>query len=92
LLSSMLHPQICDLGSARTLQHTTKQTTVVGTYAYIAPEVRQWRSTTQRASIQSGTEVYFGYSYKHSLSYTNKQLRDIAINAFRLRLRAQVYE
>jgi len=31
--------QICDLGSARNLQHATKQTTVVGTYAWMAPEV-----------------------------------------------------
>jgi len=31
--------QICDLGSARSLQHTTLQTTAVGTYAWMSPEV-----------------------------------------------------
>ena len=31
--------QICDLGSARPLEHTTCQTTVVGTYPWMAPEV-----------------------------------------------------
>jgi len=53
----MLHPQICDLGSAKTQDHTTKQTTAVGTFAWMAPEVRQSNSMvgiTQRASVQSG--------------------------------------
>ena len=31
--------QICDLGSARSLEHTACQTTAVGTYAWMAPEV-----------------------------------------------------
>ena len=31
--------QICDLGSARILEHTQLQTTAVGTYAWMAPEV-----------------------------------------------------
>ena len=31
--------QICDLGSARRLEDTVKQTTIVGTYAWMAPEV-----------------------------------------------------
>ena len=31
--------QICDLGSARILDHTQFQTTAVGTYAWMAPEV-----------------------------------------------------
>jgi len=31
--------QICDLGSARSLEHTARQTTAVGTYAWMAPEV-----------------------------------------------------
>ena len=31
--------QICDLGSARSLEHTTRQSTAVGTYAWMAPEV-----------------------------------------------------
>ena len=31
--------QICDLGSARHLEYTQKQTTAVGTYAWMAPEV-----------------------------------------------------
>ena len=31
--------QICDLGSARILEHTTHQTTAVGTYAWMSPEV-----------------------------------------------------
>jgi len=31
--------QICDLGSARRLNQTVKQTTVIGTYAWMAPEV-----------------------------------------------------
>ena len=44
LLSFMLHPQICDLGSARTHDHTTKQTTIVGTFAWMSPEVRQSNS------------------------------------------------
>ena len=32
--------QICDLGSARRLDQTVRQTTAVGTYAWMAPEVR----------------------------------------------------
>ena len=32
--------QICDLGSARNLEHTVQQTTIIGTYAWMAPEVR----------------------------------------------------
>ena len=31
--------QICDLGSARHLEYTQRQTTAVGTYAWMAPEV-----------------------------------------------------
>jgi len=31
--------QICDLGSAQSLEHTARQTTAVGTYAWMAPEV-----------------------------------------------------
>ena len=31
--------KICDLGSARSLEHTARQTTAVGTYAWMAPEV-----------------------------------------------------
>jgi len=31
--------QICDLGSARRLNQTVKQTTAIGTYAWMAPEV-----------------------------------------------------
>ena len=31
--------QICDLGSARYLEYTQTQTTAVGTYAWMAPEV-----------------------------------------------------
>ena len=30
---------ICDLGSARTLEHTARQTTAIGTDAWMAPEV-----------------------------------------------------
>ena len=33
-------PQICDMGSARSMEHTAKMTTAVGTYAWMAPEVR----------------------------------------------------
>jgi len=37
--TSAFLPQICDLGSARSLEHTTRQTTAIGTYAWMAPEV-----------------------------------------------------
>ena len=37
--------QICDLGSARILDHTQLQTTAVGTYAWMAPEVGGMTST-----------------------------------------------
>ena len=38
--------QICDLGSARTFEHTAHQTTIVGTYAWMAPEVGWMQSAT----------------------------------------------
>ena len=39
-LTLFLLLQICDLGSARRLDQTVKQTTAIGTYAWMAPEVR----------------------------------------------------
>ena len=32
--------QVCDLGSAKTLEKALQQSTIVGSYAYMAPEVR----------------------------------------------------
>ena len=35
--------QIADFGSARTLEHTGQKTEIVGTYAWMAPEVKELR-------------------------------------------------
>lgn len=40
------------MGSARTLHHTTKQTTAIGTYAWMAPEVKQFKCiATARSAL-----------------------------------------
>jgi len=39
VLTSTLKAKICDLGSARSLEHTTKHMTAVGTIAWMAPEI-----------------------------------------------------
>lgn len=47
-------PKLCDFGTARPLDHTTEQSDIIGTYRWMAPEVRQ----EEHAQINQKCDVF----------------------------------
>ena len=68
VINILLLNQICDLGSARSLDHTTRHTTAVGTYAWMAPEVRQCHVNVCSYPASDMCPCYQQYQYRRQLS------------------------
>ena len=54
LLSDRMTAKLCDFGTARSLDHTTAQSTVTGTYRWMAPEI----VSDPKARINKKCDVY----------------------------------